>query len=128
MKLRTILAALAGFMAPVACMAADAAHPYSNIDPRVDAGNSTGDDQVDVLNQAELDVLATSARHFSTPLPIATAPIVPNYAPPPPYYPPPPVYPPQQYVPPPLYYPPPPWGYGAPPPYYPPPPYGPTPW
>ena len=35
--------------------AADAAHPYSNIDHSVDAGNDTGDSQVDRLNQQQLD-------------------------------------------------------------------------
>jgi hypothetical protein len=130
MKLGTTLAAFAGLLAPATCMAADAAHPYSNVDPRVDAGNSTGDDQVDILNQAELDVLATSARHFARPAPAITAPVEAVTPLPPSYYPPP------QYAPPPAYYPPPPWGYGAPPPYYPPPgyypppppPYGPPPW
>ncbi len=34
--------------------AADAAHPYSNIDRRNDAGNNTGDWEVDRLNQAQL--------------------------------------------------------------------------
>ncbi len=128
MKLSTTLAVIAGSMAPAACIGADAAHPYSNIDPRVDAGNSTGDDQVDVLNQAELDVLATSSRHFRTaPLPapppmVAAAPVLGNAPPPLTYYP-----PPQYAPPPPYYYPPPPWGYGPPPAYYPPPAYGPPP-
>ncbi|HYZ65046.1 MAG TPA: hypothetical protein VE650_21560 [Acetobacteraceae bacterium] len=42
-----------GVASPV--LAANARHPYSNIDRRVDAGNPTGDDQVDRLNQQQLD-------------------------------------------------------------------------
>lgn len=41
-----------GLATPV--FAADAAHPYSNIDRRVDAGNGTGDARTAALNQAEL--------------------------------------------------------------------------
>ena len=39
---------------PCAVLAANATHPYSNIDRRVDAGNDTGDSRVDQLNQAQL--------------------------------------------------------------------------
>jgi len=35
-------------------LAANARHPYQNIDRRVDAGNPTGDDQVDRLNSQQL--------------------------------------------------------------------------
>jgi len=35
--------------------AANARHPYQNIDRRVDKGNPTGDDQVDRLNQQQLN-------------------------------------------------------------------------
>ena len=52
---------LAGLAASIVIMvspgtgrAANANHPYSNIDPRVDAGNDTGDARVDQLNQAQL--------------------------------------------------------------------------
>ena len=38
-----------------AAMAANARHPYSNVDRRVDKGGPTGDDQVDKLNQQQLD-------------------------------------------------------------------------
>jgi hypothetical protein len=41
--------------APFAAHAADAEHPYSNIDHRYDAGNNTGDSQVDRLNEAQLE-------------------------------------------------------------------------
>jgi len=47
------LAIGAGYAAsPV--LAANARHPYQNIDRRVDAGNPTGDDQVDRLNEQQL--------------------------------------------------------------------------
>ena len=54
--MRTTLAmtALAVLLLPAAALAADAAHPYSNVNRRVDAGNNTGDAQVDGLNQAQL--------------------------------------------------------------------------
>jgi len=35
-------------------LAANARHPYQNIDRRVDQGNPTGDDQVERLNQQQL--------------------------------------------------------------------------
>jgi hypothetical protein len=35
-------------------LAANARHPYQNIDRRVDRGNPTGDDQVDRLNEQQL--------------------------------------------------------------------------
>ncbi len=41
--------------APAAALAANAGNPYGNIDPRVDAGNDTGDSQVDRLNQQQLN-------------------------------------------------------------------------
>ncbi len=55
MKLHGLLAALALAVAPAAARAADALHPYSNIDHRVDAGNDTGDSRVEALKQAQLD-------------------------------------------------------------------------
>lgn len=123
MKRKTTLAALAGLMAPIACLAADASHPYQNVDPTVDAGNNTGDDQVEALNQAELDRLPTPSPYVPTG-PIAMPyPLAPTYyAPPPVYYP-----PPQYYPPPPIYYPPAPFSYRAPPAYYPSPGYYPPP-
>ena len=38
-----------------ACLAANARNPYGNIDPSNDAGNDTGDLQVEALNQAQID-------------------------------------------------------------------------
>ena len=48
------LAMALGSFAPAA-MAANARHPYRNVDKRVDKGGPTGDDQVDKLNQQQLD-------------------------------------------------------------------------
>ena len=57
MKSAAIVAALA-LAAPIglpkAALAANANNPYSNVDRRVDAGNNTGDAQVEQLNQAQL--------------------------------------------------------------------------
>ena len=55
MKSVSAMAALAVLVLPAAAMAADAAHPYANVNRRVDAGNSTGDAQVEGLNQAQLN-------------------------------------------------------------------------
>ena len=54
MKAALIALAFAmGVASPV--LAANARHPYQNIDRRVDAGNPTGDNMVDRLNQQQLD-------------------------------------------------------------------------
>ncbi len=50
LALAIIIAAPAG-----AAWAANARNPYGNVDPRVDAGNDTGDSQVDRLNQQQLN-------------------------------------------------------------------------
>jgi hypothetical protein len=57
MKATLIAFALAIGVGSVASpvLAANARHPYQNIDRRVDAGNPTGDDQVDRLNQQQLN-------------------------------------------------------------------------
>ena len=55
MKSVSAMTALAVLVLPAAAMAADAAHPYANVNRRVDAGNSTGDTQVEGLNQAQLN-------------------------------------------------------------------------
>ena len=47
------LAVVVGFGMNTA-RAADASHPYSNVDHAVDAGNNTGDSQVDQLNEQQL--------------------------------------------------------------------------
>lgn len=110
------LAALAVLAAPAAApataLAANAQHPYSNVDHRVDAGNNTGDSQVEALNQQQLN-------RNGTPGPVTAAP----YGGRRPAYP---YAPPASYVPPPgyAYAPPPPVVYAPPPvvyaPYYPP--------
>jgi hypothetical protein len=41
--------------APAGVRAANADHPYENIDKRNDAGNDTGDSQVESLNRGQLD-------------------------------------------------------------------------
>ena len=41
--------------APAGALAANANNPYGNVDHRVDAGNNTGDAQVEQLNQAQLN-------------------------------------------------------------------------
>lgn len=69
---KTITAALAltmalGSLAPAA-MAANARHPYRNVDRRIDKGGPTGDDQVDKLNQRQLDA-ARATNSTGLPLP-----------------------------------------------------------
>ena len=48
------LAVVAALVAAPA-MAANARHPYANVDHNVDQGNPTGNSQVDELNQQQLD-------------------------------------------------------------------------
>ncbi len=92
---------------------ADARHPYSNIDHSVDAGNDTGDLQVDILNEQQLNENYRGPYYYGRPPPpgvrppagpppVAYRPPAPGYYPPPPpgYYPPPPGYPPPGYPPP----------------------------
>ena len=59
MKTMALLAALAlalgAGLAPSPGRAANADQPYSNVDHRNDAGNSTGNAQVDRLNSGQLD-------------------------------------------------------------------------
>ncbi len=119
-----------------AARAANADHPYSNINPQNDAGNDTGDARVDALNEAQLgggyrvrprapsgpgygipgygaaDPRASYAPPAYAPRPYypQAYPYPPSYPYPPPYYRPPvyapPVYAPPVYAPPPGYYPP----------------------
>ena len=49
-----VLGGVIGLVAPSA-QAANARHPYSNVDHRNDNGNNTGDDQVERLNSMQLD-------------------------------------------------------------------------
>ena len=70
--MRTVMIALAvtlafGTLAPAA-MAANARHPYSNIDRRLDKGGPTGDDQVDRLNQQQLDAARAANGPTSAPM------------------------------------------------------------
>ncbi|MBV9750724.1 MAG: hypothetical protein JO157_18110 [Acetobacteraceae bacterium] len=53
--MRLLVSAFALALAAAPAMAANANHPYSNIDRRVDAGNDTGDSRVDALNRSQLD-------------------------------------------------------------------------
>ena len=55
MKTAIVLAAAVIFAAPLGARAANADHPYQNVDHSNDAGNNTGDSQVDRLNQAQLN-------------------------------------------------------------------------
>ena len=92
MKISVLTAALA-FALPASAMAANARNPYGNIDRRVDAGNDTGDSQVDVLNQQQLNSSGTPGTgQVGQPLAPLGYPLAYAYAPPPvAYYPPPPV-------------------------------------
>ncbi|MGI4951302.1 MAG: hypothetical protein ACRYGM_05820 [Janthinobacterium lividum] len=52
-------------------MAANARHPYQNINKKNDKGNDTGDSQVEKLNQQQLDsVRAQSGYVVGTPQPM----------------------------------------------------------
>ena len=84
MRIVSALTALAVVLLPAAAMAADAAHPYANVNRRVDAGNSTGDAQVDGLNQAQLSAPGSRANGVGSPAasPSQANPYYP-YAPPP---------------------------------------------
>ncbi len=102
-------AALAAVLVAPACMAANARNPYGNVDHRNDAGNDTGDSQVDALNAAQLGGGSaygpnTQRRAGYRQRSYYGA----VYAPAPrAYYPPPPYYPAPAYAAPPGYYPPP---------------------
>jgi hypothetical protein len=52
--MKTTLMCAALLLAPAAAWAANARHPYSNVNHANDAGNDTGDSQVEALNQAQL--------------------------------------------------------------------------
>ncbi len=55
MRLTTTAVMIALTLAAPACLAANANNPYGNINPANDAGNNTGDLQVEALNQAQID-------------------------------------------------------------------------
>ena len=65
---------------PALGWAANANHPYSNVDHRVDAGNNTGDAQVDRLNQAQLSAPGQPPRPAVAPVAVPP-PYVPGYYP-----------------------------------------------
>jgi len=52
---RLLLACLVLALAASPALAANARHPYQNVDPRVDAGSDTGDRHVDALNARQLE-------------------------------------------------------------------------
>ncbi len=54
---------------PVAAFAANANNPYSNVDHRNDAGNNTGDAQVESLNQGQLNGTGLTPAPFRLPSP-----------------------------------------------------------
>ena len=54
--LGTLLAIASGLaFAPRPALAAHAGAPYTNVDPRNDRGNDTGNSQIEGLNQRQLD-------------------------------------------------------------------------
>ena len=53
--------------APVTAFAANANNPYANVDHRNDAGNNTGDAQVEPLNQAQLNGTGLTPAPFRVP-------------------------------------------------------------
>ena len=55
------------FSAAPAALAANARMPYRNVDHSNDAGNDTGDAQVDQLNNAQLDQNYTGPRYVVPP-------------------------------------------------------------
>ncbi len=95
-----VLAASALLAAAPAAHAANVRKPYANVDRRNDAGNDTGDSQVDRLNEMQLDRNYTGPRYPVGPGAPPGNPL-PGYAPPaggpPPGYAPPPGAPPRPY-------------------------------
>jgi hypothetical protein len=84
---RLLLASLVLAVAAGPALAANARRPYQNVDPRVDAGNDTGDRYVDDLNARQLDRnyygFGRAPAPYYAPRPYYPAP---GYYPPPPYY------------------------------------------
>ena len=87
MPVRALLAIFALALCASPTLAANARHPYQNIDPRVDAGNDTGDALVEELNRRQLDEnyygYGWSPGPYYAPQPYRSAP---DDYPPPPYY------------------------------------------
>ncbi len=125
----------AAMLAPVAGHAANAGNPYGNVNHANDAGNDTGDSQVDRLNDQQLQGNGIPRDAYNPGSVAPGAPPAGYRAPPPGYAPSPSGYAPQSYAPPQGYpqqgypQPAPPPGYAPPPPpgAYPPPGYGPPP-
>lgn len=61
------LALALGALSPA--MAANARHPYRNVDKRVDKGGPTGDSEVDKLNQQQLDAARAANGPSGMPMP-----------------------------------------------------------
>ena len=91
---RILLAAALAALTPASVLAANAHNPYGNVDHRNDAGNDTGDSQVDALNAAQLRAARAPVRPRGQFVP-GMATIYPRapYVPPPGYYAPPAPYP-----------------------------------
>jgi len=94
MPARTLLAIFALALCASPSLAANARHPHQNINPRVDAGNDTGDAQVEELNRRQLDEnyygygrspepYYAPQRHYPAP---GYYPPPPDYVQPPPYW------------------------------------------
>ena len=75
MKTMMTALALAVAIGAVPALAANARHPYSNIDRRLDHGGDTGDSQVEKLNQQQLD--AANAANGRVPAPMPLQPMMP---------------------------------------------------
>ena len=66
--LLSMLAAGSFALASAPACAANADHPYQNVDPSNDKGNDTGDSQVDKLNSGQLDENQhPQSQQFATP-------------------------------------------------------------
>ena len=80
MKIALAVLALAAALSATPAMAANADQPFQNIDKSNDAGNSTGNAQVDPLNRAQLDGTSvtpgpgTASRTIVEPGPLITLP------------------------------------------------------
>ena len=72
----TLAVAMGAALYAAPSVAANARHPYKNVNPANDKGNSTGDSQVEKLNQQQLDS-ARSQNGFvvGTPQPMMGAPL-----------------------------------------------------
>jgi len=87
MPSRLLLACLALAVCSSPALAANARHPYRNVDPRVDAGNDTGDAYVEDLNGSQLG--RNSYGYGSNPVPYYAPPrydTAPGYYEPRPYF------------------------------------------